>query len=173
MPAYSGKYQYTGAAGETIGQGPCQLSFDQENGFVAPTGGTPIAFDLGDVDALKRGDWDLEATLYTGNKIVLRQFGPAFGRMADEFSAAWRDRIVRCLLLEDLEEAGRFSGSVALGDSGAQPAEIRIYKSNVAVLPVEGAPMQWRLADVDSISFDTAAYTVTALSEGRKLVFAK
>ena len=173
MPAYSGKYQYTGAAGEKIGEGPCQLSFDQENGFVAPAGATPLAFDLGDIDALKRGDWDLELTLYTGKKVTLRQFGPAFGRMADELTAAWRDRIVRCLLLEDLEEAGRFNGSAGLGDSRPQPAEIRIYKSNIAVLPVEGAPIQWRLADVDSISFDPAAYTITVLSEGRKLVFSK
>ena len=65
-----------------------------------------------------------------------------FGRMADELTAAWRDRTVECLLLEDLEEVARFSGAA----SGV-PAEIRIYQSNIAILPVDGLPSQWRLAD--------------------------
>ena len=32
----------------------------------------------------------------------------------EELLAAWRDRTVRCLLLEDLEEDGRYTGTVAL-----------------------------------------------------------
>lgn len=50
---------------------------------MTPAGGIPIAGDLGDVDALARSDWVLQLKLYTGNTIALRQFGPAFDRMAD------------------------------------------------------------------------------------------
>ena len=168
MPAYSGKFQYSGGSGEPLSQGACQVDFEEETCTVTPAAGIPIAFDLGDVDSLARSDWELALKLYTGNTVALRQFGPAFGRIADELTAAWRDRTVQCLLLEDLEEVARSNGAA----SGV-PAEIRIYQSNLATLPVDGLPSQWRLADVDAMRFDEAAYNVTLESGGQKLVISK
>jgi hypothetical protein len=168
MPSYSGKFQYLDESGAALGQGPCQVTFDQENCIVTPAGGTPLAFDLGDFDRAAPGEWELEFTAYTGRRLVLRQFGAAFGNMAGELLAAWRDRTVRCLLLEDLDEVGRYTGTA----NGA-PAEIRIFKSNLAILPQAGAPMQWRLAEVDTCKFDSAAYQIVLESAGERLVLAK
>ena len=50
MPAYPGKFQYLDASGAVSSQGPCQFRFDKETAIVTPASGTPIAFDLGDVD---------------------------------------------------------------------------------------------------------------------------
>jgi hypothetical protein len=168
MPAYSGKFQYLDEAGATVSQGPCQLSFDPETCIVTPAGGTPLAFDLGDFDRAAPGEWELEFTVYTGRRLALRQFGAAFGRMAEELLAAWRDRTVQCLLLEDLEELGRYTGA-----ANAAPAEIRIFKSNLAILPQAGPPLQWRLAEIDTCTFDTAAYQVVLQSGGERLVISK
>ena len=99
----------------------------------------PLAFDLGDVDVFTPAEWDLTLQLYTAKRVHLRQFGQAFGRMCEELLAAWRDRMVRCLLLEDLEEVARFSGT-----ANGVPAEIRLYGSNLAVLPLGGPALQWR-----------------------------
>ena len=172
MPAYSGKFQYLDAAGGVTSQGACQFRFDTETAILTPSPGTPIAFDLGDVDRAVKHDWDFELTLFTGRKLQLKQFGAAFSTMSEELLAAWRDRTVRCLLLEDLEEVGRYSAIVGLNAAPA-PAEIRLYKSNMAVLPLDGAPIQWRLAEVDAVSFDDAIYTVTLQSAGDKLTVAK
>ena len=168
MPAYSGKYQYLDASGGTIGQGPCQLSFDAGACIVTPAGSTPLAFDLGDVDRATPAEWDLQLTLYTGRTVVLQQFGGAFSRMSEELLAAWRDRTVQCLLLEDLEEVARYQGAA----NGA-PAEIRIFKSNLAVLPLAGTPIQWRLAEIDSCAFDQAAYSIVLQSAGQRLVLSR
>ena len=173
MPSYSGKYQYLDEKGGALGQGPCQLAFDEETCTVTPASGTPLAFDLGDVDRAAPGEWDLSLSLFTGRTVQLRQFGPAFGRMSQELLAAWRDRTVRCLLLEDLEENARFDGTAALGAAPAARSEIRIYKSNLAVLPEAGLPVQWRLADVDSVDFDDKTYSVTLTSGAERLVFSK
>src|SRR5436190_770647 len=110
MPSYSGKFQYLDESGATLGQGPCQLTFDEESCIVTPSTGAPVAFDLGDIDRVAPGEWNLELALFTGRRIDLKQFGAAFGRMSGELLAAWRDRTVRCLLLEDLEEIERYSG---------------------------------------------------------------
>jgi hypothetical protein len=168
MPNYSGKFQYLDEAGATLSQGPCQLSFDPETCIVTPAGGTPLAFDLGDFDGAAPGEWELEFTAYTGRRMALRQFGASFGRMAQELLAAWRDRTVQCLLLEDLEELGRYTGAA----NGA-PAEIRIFKSNLAILPQSGAPVQWRLAEIDRCAFDSAAYQAVLESGGERLVLSK
>jgi hypothetical protein len=168
MPAYSGKYQYLDAAGGTTEQGPCQLSFDAGSCTVTPAGGTPLAFDLGDADRATPAEWDLQLALYGGRTIVLKQFGAAFSRMSEELLAAWRDRTVQCLLLEDLEEIARYQCAA----NGA-PAQIRIFKSNLAVLPLAGVPVQWRLAEIDSCVFDAADYSIVLQSAGERLVLSK
>ena len=173
MPSYSGKYQYLDEKGGALGQGPCQLAFDQETCTVTPASGTPLAFDLGDVDRAAPGEWELSVSLFTGRTVLLRQFGPVFGRMSQELLAAWRDRTVKCLLLEDLQENARYAGAAALGAAPAARSEIRIYKSNLAVLPEAGVPVQWRLADVDSLDFDDKTYSVTLTAGSERLVFSK
>jgi hypothetical protein len=187
MPSYSGKFQYSNERATTLAQGACQLSFDQDTCIVTPASGAPIAFDLGDVDCAGASDWELQLKLYTGHVVALRQFGRAFERMSQELTAAWRDRTVRCLLLEDLEEAGRYNATVALGPAAEvryrdwkqqervppASAEIRIYKSNIAVLPSVGVPLQWRLADVDAIAFDDGAYAVHIESGNERLTISK
>jgi hypothetical protein len=168
MPNYSGKFQYLDETGGTVVQGACQLSFDKDTCIVTPPGATPLAFDLGDFDCAKPGEWDLAFTVYTGRMLVLRQFGASFGLMSAELLAAWRDRTVRCLLLEDLDEVGRYTGA-----ANGSPAEIRIFKSNLAILPQTGAPMQWRLAEIEACTFDPAAYQVVLQSAGERLVLSK
>jgi len=168
MPAYSGKFQYLDESGGTVSQGPCQVNFDAERCIVTPASGTPLAFDLGDIDHAVPGEWDLQLVLYTGRTVQLRQFGAAFGRMTEELLAAWRDRTIQCLLLEDMEEVARFNAMV-----GQSPSEIRLYKTNLAVLPQGGAPFQWRLAEVSSVRFDSYTYNVTLEAGPEKLVVSK
>jgi hypothetical protein len=172
MPAYPGKFQYLDERGTALSQGPCQFRFDAETAIVTPASGTPIAFDLGDVERAVRGEWDFALTLFTGRRLELRQFGAAFSTMSEALLADWRDRTVRCLMLEDLQEVGRYTGTVALHGPAA-PAEIRLYGSNIAVLPLDGLPAQWRLAEVDAVSFDEATYSVTLASGGERLTIAK
>jgi hypothetical protein len=172
MPSYSGKFQYLDASGAASSQGPCQFRFDKETAVLTPGSGTPVAFDLGDVDRAVKHDWDFELTLFTGRRIRLQQFGAAFSTMSEELLAAWRDRTVRCLLLEDLEEVARYTATAGL-NGPAMPAEIRLFKSNIAVLPLDGPPIQWRLAEVDAVSFDESTYAVTLECAGDRLTVAK
>ncbi len=162
MAAYSGRFEYRDAHGAVVVDGTCQLHFEGETCTVTPGTGRAITFDLGDVDEATPGDWDLTLRLYTGCELRLKQFGPAFEKMREELLEAWRERTVQCLLLEDLEEIARYAGSAALSGQTAlgqaAPAEIRLFQSNVAVLPVKGVPVQWRLADVDDFRFNSESY---------------
>jgi hypothetical protein len=162
LPQYSGKFQYGDQSG------PCQVSFDAETCVVTPASGTPVAFDLGDVDGAAPGEWDMTLSLFTGRTLKLQQFGAAFGRMRDELVAAWRDRTVRCLLLEDLQEVARYDAAV-----NGTAAQVRLYESNLAALPMSGDPVQCRLADMDSIFFDTYSYTVKIEAGAGKLAIGK
>src|SRR5947208_11535292 len=162
MPQYAGKFQYEGQGG------PCQIVFETETCVVTPSSGQPIAFDLGDVDRVTPGEWEMSVTLYTGRTLQLRQFGAAFSRMQEEWLAAWRGRVVQCLLLEDLEEVAHFDAA-----ANGVPAQIRLYGSNLAALPNAGDPNQLRLADVDSVQFDEATYSVTLQAGSGRLVVSK
>jgi hypothetical protein len=170
MPAYSGKFHYSS---DPTREGSCQISFTAESCVVTPASGAAIAFDLGDVDIAVKSDWDLQLELFTGRHLTLRQFGPAFDRMAAEFIAAWRDRTLRCLLLEDLEPVGAYACTAGIAPEQPIPAEVRIFKSNIAILPIAATAWQWRLAAVDAIAFDSETYTLTLQSGSQRLVIAK
>ena len=110
MPSFSGKFLYQEPNGETLQSGPCRVGFEAETFTLVPQGGTPLAFDLGHIDALAPSDYELALTLYTGQKILLSQFGKTFQNLTHELMEAYRRRLIECLLLEDREEIARFYG---------------------------------------------------------------
>ncbi|MGO9270689.1 MAG: hypothetical protein ACLQOO_10635 [Terriglobia bacterium] len=167
-----GKLEYLNSNGNPVQTGPCRLSFDDEQFTVTPTSGPPLTFDLGDIDVFISGDYELSLTLYTGDKLLLKQFAKAFQDLNRDLLEAFRKRLVQCLLLEDLEEIARFDGFARLEGpdrSFASPAEFRLYKSNLAVLSSTATGLQWRLADIDSIRFDEAAWATVLESDGEQL----
>jgi len=143
---------------------------------LVPQGGTPLVLDLGDIDLFAPAEYELTLTLYTGKKILLNQFGKTFQNLSHDLLEAYRARLVQCLLLEDLEELARFDGVAQLESRErpfTSPAEFRLYKSNLAVLPTAATGFQWRLAEIDSITFDEGRYAVTLEAEGERLIVTK
>jgi hypothetical protein len=175
MPSFSGSFKYVRRDG-SLQAGPCRLSFETETLNVTPTSGTQLVIDLGDIDVFSPGDYELTLTLYTGAKFVLNQFGKTFQNLRQELIEAFRQRLLQCLLLEDLEKITRFDGFARLESATrtfSSPAEFRLYKSNLAVLPTQSTGFQWRLADIDAVRFDEASWTVTAESAGERLAVSK
>lgn len=176
MPTFTGSFDYTRADGAALESGPCRLSIEAETLSVTPTSGAPLAMDLGDIDLFVPGEYELTLTLYTGAKIHLQQFGKAFQDLHRELLEAFRRRMLQCLLLEDLEEIARFDGVARLESPSrtfSSPAEFRLYKSNLAVLPTQATGLQWRLADIDAVRFDESTWNVTAESSGERLIASK
>ncbi len=175
MPTFSGKFQYLNTDGTALQGGPCRLAFETDTLTLTPPSGAPLAFDLGDIDVFVAGDYELTLTLFTGKKILLNQFAKAFQNLCHDLLEAYRKRLVQCLLLEDLEEITRFDATVHLQSarSFTSPAELRLFKSNLAVLPTEATGLQWRLADIDAVSFDDASWTVTISSGEESLAVSK
>jgi hypothetical protein len=169
MPDFHGKFQYSGNGTE----GACRVEFDAEKFTLTPDSSPPLVFDLGDLDAVIAVDYEIKLPLYTGNTLVLRQFGKAYETLAHDLLDAYRKRTLQCLLLEDLEEVERFNGNFELALRGeaprSGPAEIPLFKSNLAVLPNASQAFQWRLADVDSVHFDQPAYEVNLQSGDDRL----
>lgn len=176
MPSFSGKFQYLNSDGTVMQSGPCMVSFEAESLTLIPQGGIPLALDLGDIDVFAPAEYELTLTLYTGKKILLNQFGKTFQNLSHDLLEAYRARLVQCLLLEDLEELARFDGVAQLESphrAFTSPAEFRLYKSNLAVLPTAATGFQWRLAEIESLNFDETGYTVTLEAEGERLIVTK
>lgn len=164
MADFNAKYQYLEAGGAVSQEGPCHAQFDAQTFTLTPESAPPMAFDLGDLDAVDVADWEIRLPIYTGNTIVLRQMGRAYETLAHDLLDAYRDRALQCMLLEDLQEIARYNGSFELTGPGSSPrsgpAEVRLFKSNLAVLPTASQSFQWRLADVDSVRFDSNAWEI-------------
>lgn len=165
MADFTGKFQYLAASGGVMQEGACRVQFDSQTFTLSPDCGAPIVCDLGDLDAVIAADYELRLPLYTGSVILLRQFGKAYETLCHDLLEAYRQRTLQCLLLEDLKEIARFDGNFDLTVAASTPrsgaAEFRLFKSNLAVLPAASQGFQWRLADVDSVSFDPSTYEVT------------
>jgi hypothetical protein len=176
MPSFSGKFQYRNPDGTAAQSGECQITFEAETLTITPRDGIPLAMDLGDIDLFAPGEYELTLTLYTGKRILFNQFGKTFQNLVHDLLEAYRARLVQCLLLEDLDEIARFDGVAQHQSPGREfecPAEFRLYKSNLAVLPTAATGFQWRLADITSINFDEAGYAVSLEARGEKLIITK
>ncbi len=173
MPTFTGKFQFLNPDGSAAQSGPCRLTFEEQTLTLTPGSGAPLAFDLGDIDVFAPGDYELALTLYTGKKILLSQFAKTFQDLVHDLLEAYRKRLVQCLLLEDLEEVARFDGLVQATPGPALRAEVRLYKSNLAILPNAATGFQWRLADIEAVTFDEANYAVTLESAGQRLTITK
>lgn len=172
MSDFSGKFQYLASGGSVTQQGACHAQFDAQTFTLTPESGAAMAFDLGDVDAVIASDFEIGLPLYTGNSIRLRQLGKAYETVAHDLLEAYRNRALQCLLLEDLREIARFPGTFELGGRSG-PAEIRLFKSNLAVLPTASQGFQWRLADVDSVSFNSETWEITLQAGADQLKLTK
>jgi hypothetical protein len=172
MPEFNGKFQYQ-SGGRVTQEGPCRVQFDHETFTLSPESGLPIVFDLGDADAVTGADYEVRVPLYTGSTLALRQFGKAYETLAHDLLEAFRKRAVECLLLEDMEEVERFNGTIERTHPGSTAqsglAELRLYKSNLAILPSAAQPFQWRLAEIGSVQFDSAKYEVVLSSGDEQL----
>lgn len=173
MPSYRGKFQYLVPGGAVSQQGACQIQFDEETFTLAPEGGPSLVFDLGDIDSLISADYEIRLLLYTGNTVLLQQFGKVFQDLSRELLENYRKRTLQCLLLEDLEEVDRFTGAFTLESAGASPVsgptEVRLFKSNLAVLPTASQAFQWRLVDITGLRFDAQNYEIVLDRDGDRL----
>jgi hypothetical protein len=162
MANYRGKFQYFSQNGSVTQQGSCVAAFDDEKFSLTPESGAPLVFDMGDLDAVVAADYEIRLPLFTGHTIKLQQFGKSHEDLARELLDSYRKRILECLLLEDMQEVDRFTGGFTLELAGAPPAsgpaELRLFKSNLAVLPNAVQAFQWRLADIDAVRFDSQSY---------------
>ena len=174
MSSFTGKFQLTGGRGTQ--SGACAFSFDTDT-LQLVSGGTPIvACDLGDIDVFAPGDYVLDLTFYGGQQLRLQQFAKTFDNLVHDLLDAYRARLVKCLLLDDLEELCRFTGTVEYQSSARKfsgPSEIRLYRSNLACLPVNATGFQWRLADVDGVEFDAASYATMVRSRDESMTVTK
>ena len=104
---------------------------------------------------------------------MLRRFGKAFQDLARELLEAYRDRLVQCLLVSDLERGRAVRrprpAASRLTAPARAPPRFRLYESNLAVLPDAAAGFQWRLADLTAVEFDEAHYTVVFSCAGERL----
>jgi len=176
MAAFSGKFKYLEAGGALLQEGACRLAFAEESLTLTPAKGAPLVCDLADVDVFVPGDYELSLKLYTGKTILLSHFAKVFQNLCHDLLEAWRTRLIQCLLLEDLEEIARYDGQAQLDSTqGAfsSRAEIRLYKSNLAVVPESGNGFSWRLADIDSLDFAEATYTIDLRSGDDRLILTR
>ena len=173
MPDFQGRFQYLAQGGAPTHEGACRLHFDAQTFTLTPDSGAALAFDLGDLDSVTAADYEVRLPLYTGRAIVLRQFGKSYDTLAHDLTDAYRSRSVQCMLLEDMAEVTRFNGTFELVGSQAGAAEIRLYKSNLAVLPATAKSFQWRLADIDEVKLDSATYEVSVQSGANRLKFTR
>lgn len=175
MADFQGKFQYLQAGGAAAQEGSCRLHFDAQSLTLTPDSGAPIVCDLGDLDAVVVADWEIRLPLYTGRTIVLRQFGKSYETLVHDLADAYRNRSVQCMLLEDMSEIARFTANFEVSGSQAASgqAEIRLYKSNLAVLPNTSSGFQWRLADVDDVRLDSSTYEIALQAGTERLKFTR
>jgi hypothetical protein len=178
MPSFSGRVEYLQPGQGAVLSGACEVSFDDRT-LTIVHGGPALAFDLGDIDVFEADDCRIRLSLFNGHAVLLTRFAKAFQDLERQLREAYRDRLVVCLLVSDLQEVLRVGGRASLegtardGKACDGPAELRLYDSNLAVLPDASRGFQWRLADIEKVEFDEANYRVVLAQGDERLAVGK
>jgi hypothetical protein len=176
MPNFSGRFEFRAGNGTVHQSGACTLTVDEKTIRLNGPQLQGLAMDLGDVDAIETGDYTISLKIYDGTNILLSQFGKAYQNLLHDLLDTWHERVVQCLLLEDLEEISRVDGFVQLESAEkkiSSSAEIRLYKSNLAILPANATGFQWRLSEIDSLNFDASNYALELCSGEDRLILTR
>lgn len=176
IPSFTGSFELRSAGGTVVQAGACRVACDAENLRLVAAAGPGTAVDLGDIDEVAAPDYELHLKLHDGSAVRLFHFGSQLQNLRHDLLESWRRRLVRCLLVEDREEIARVEGVAALDSADGSlcaPAEIRLYRRNLAVFPAAAAPFQWRLAEIDAVDFDETAYGLILSSGKERLVLTK
>lgn len=176
MPTFTGSFELRSAGAAVPQSGACRIAFDEESLRLVAGAGPGMAVDLGDIDEIAAADYELHLKLHDGSAVRLFRFGSQLQNLRHDLVESWRRRLIRCLLVEDRDEIARAEGVAALDSADGSfraPAEIRLYRRNLAVFPAVGAPFQWRLAEIDALDFDEAAYSLILSSGRERLVLTK
>ena len=158
-----GRFSFTDLQGRALRDGACRVELTAERLVVLPDGGAPFSCDLGEIDDFQLTDYDLRLGLLGGWRFVFGQMGRALPGFALALRNQWRDRLARCLLVEEEKELGRFDVVVRRDGDGALaegPAQIRVYASHLAVLPPGPGAFVVPLAGLRALRFDDASYAV-------------
>jgi len=203
MSDFKGSFQYLSSTRSVRAEGPCRVEHDDATLSIVPEAAAAITLDFGDLDGFLAQDYAIRLPIYTGSALVLREFGKAYPKLASELLSAYRERMLNCLLLEDMEEISRYDATFSLAKGGARcpkcgspdrggkfcpdcgqklehiardtsPAvsgtgEVRLYKTNVALLGTSVPSFQWRLADVDKVIYEAGSYDVSLKAGDRYL----
>jgi hypothetical protein len=171
MPVFTGRFEFLEPGRGAVRSGACEFQFDERTATIVADG-PPLAFDLGDIDTFAAGEYDIRLSLFDGHDVVLTRFAKGFQDLERQLREAYRDRLVRCLLVGDTDEMARFTGRVELESPSRRcsgPAEIRLYENHIAVLPDAAPGFQWRLSGIDRVEFDEAGYAVVVEQAGERL----
>lgn len=118
-----------------------------------------LRVDYADVDAFERGDYVFALRLASGERVEASMLGRRFNETADACALALTAFQARNLLLEEPGGGEAFAGDVAR-DGAEAPAEVRVYRTSLAVLPRGAVPYAIPLGEVASVGFDEGRYSV-------------
>ena len=111
MPDYPGYYQYLTGGAAAPQEGECRIELAPETLTVAPASAAPFTIDLGDLAGVAAANFQIRLPLDNGHTLVLKQLAKAYDRISRDLLESYRRRAVQCLLLEDMEEIGRYPGA--------------------------------------------------------------
>ena len=159
----TGGHVFADAAGQAVSSGDAEFRLFADRLQVAARGAAPFDVEFLDVDAVVSSDYGIELSLWPEGKLSLQKLG----RLWESFSAALLDArddaVLHGALAHGLAEKARFEGAAADSDP-APPAWLRVYPTNLAVVPRGGLPFQVPWGAVEEIRLEHASYTVVLRS---------
>lgn len=176
MPGFAGKFDCLDSSGAVKHSGAGRFVVDDGRLSIAAPPAAPLMIDLGDVDFIVDADYRLSIRLFSGASVQLSQLGRMHDQLARVLGEQWRQRTIQCLLMSDLDLLDAFDCTVAGSTADGPftcPGQIRLYKSNIAVLTEGEPPFMWRLADVDQFSVDDNAYAAVIQAGRRRLMVSR
>ena len=171
-PPITGRHRLLSKDGAARESGEGALQLDETGLSLTPKGAGPLRIELADVDAMQRKEHSLELLLESGERLELTMLGRRFGELAEGLGGALREFQAKHLLLTEPTGGEAFEGEVAT-DGKPGPAQLRVYATSLAILPVQGVPFSVPFGELTAVSFEEQRWAVELGLGARKVTLTR
>ncbi len=144
---------------------------DDKNVSIIPKIGEPILFSPREILEFSEGDYTINLTLTSKEKLVLSKLGGNFENFSRILSKARNEVIIKDMLMYESMRIGGLKGSYEFnGKSGN--CELRLYDSGLVVVVERGEPIRVHYSNITGVAPEDYAITLI-MENGGKLTISK
>ena len=164
-------------AGSELAKGEAEVKLQNEKLWILPKFGEAIHLSLVDITEILPGDFRVDITLSSREKLAVFDLGYKFRDFVSNLIHLRNEIILKYLLMNESIKKSGVSGDLTLADTSGtekqfERCEFRLYETSIVLIPSIGEPIRVHYSNIAQV--EAKEYTISIATElGERLTISK